>query len=532
MKQLTNIVLLSAGILLSLTGCQKGTGIDNAGKKAQFSASTGYETRTAYSGDRFKKGDKNYERIDWTAGDQIMVWSDYATVRPEGTPYFSGNNKLAVYNIGTITDSDEKSIATIEDPLGNGLQYPDSDSGTQFWGVYPASAVTESPENNTILLTIDAVQDLAENENTTTSTENPYVDYVPDMSQAYLLAYVNGAKASSATVDLPFKPAFTDFEFNLEIPADATAAADYTVNIKAIEITSTTSALSGDFTATCTNGTWAYTIAEGAAKSAKAVLPEGGFTINAQNPKLSLNVFALPQDLTNMKVTFYTNEGTKTLKLINKKENASDADSWITFAGAKKHRLNGIILPTGWLFSYITLDLQVLEWKVETLAGASEEFPQTTQFSVTGAKNGNDDLHLGESARQQWYFQSGQTVTVTFKVMLPAGGTWEVVPMGGSEATPVAADASLFTVKNVSPGDGTVENNLYGPIGTSGSTDVKLEITYNGNAGEEHSFYFLTYAYSDANKEGQKYSIDSETQLYDRGRGYHTFIVNSPLYNN
>ena len=119
-------------------------------------------------------------------------------------------------------------------------------------------------------------------------------------------------------------------------------------------------------------------------------------------------------------------------------------------------------------------------------------------------------------------------MTLTFKVMLPAGGTWELVPMGGTEANPVDADASLFTIRNVS--SGTATTNLYGPINTSGSTDVKLEITYNGSG--EHSFYFLSYAYSGPNKTGEKYSIDSETQLYDRGRGYHTFIVNSPLYNN
>ena len=514
MKQFTNIVLLSAGILLSLTGCQKGNGVENAGNHVRFNASTGYETRTAYSGVRDEN--KKIERIDWSAGDQIMVWSDNATVRKPGSPYFSGNDKLAVYSIGTITASDEKSIATVNDNLGGGLVYPDDNAGTTLWGVYPASAVTASPVNNTVSFTIDAEQQLAENANTAISEANPYVDYVPNMNQAYMLAYVSGA-TSSGTVELPFKPAFTDFEFNI------TTTLESDVTVTAVEITSTSTAVSGGFTATCTNGTWTYTIASDAGMSAKAVLPEGGYTINAQNPGLSLNVFALPQDLTNLKVTFYTSDGNKTLKLLDR-----DKTTWLTFAGTKKHRLNGIILPSGWNFKYITMDLQVLEWEVETIDGVSEEFPQTTQFSVLGAKNGNSDLHLGESARQQWYFQSGQTVTLTFKVMLPAGGTWELVPMGGTEANPVEADASLFTIRNVS--SGTATTNLYGPINTSGSTDVKLEITYNGSG--EHSFYFLSYAYSGPNKTGEKYSIDSETQLYDRGRGYHTFIVNSPLYNN
>ena len=529
MKRITNILLLSAGILLSLTGCQKGNEVENTGNLVRFSAKTGNETRTAYSG----KITNNFERIDWKAGDQIMVWSDNATVRQGGIPYFSGNSNLAVYTIGSITASNEQSIASIEDPAGNGLQYPKNNSGSTLWGVYPASAVTSSPSDNSVSFTIGAEQALAENDNTATSDSNPYVDFVPDMNQAYMVAYVSGAKAGK-TVELPFKPAFTDFEFNI------TTTLESDLTIKAIELTSTTSAVSGGFTATCTDGTWEYTIAENANLSAKAILPEGGFTINAQNPKLSLNVFALPQDLTNLKVTFYTNEGTKTLKLLDKPENNYAP---LTFTGAKKHRLNGIILPSGWIFSYITLDLQVLKWQVETLEGTSEEFPQTTQFSVTGegVKNGDSDLHLGGTGedrqkdpyRQQWYFQPRQTVIVTFKVMLPAGGTWEIVPMGGTEANPVAADASLFTVKNVSPSEGTDGSyNLYGPIGTSGSTDVKLEITYNGSDSNQHSFYFRTYAYSGKNKTGEKYNIDSETQLYDLGRGYHTFIVNSPSYNN
>ena len=42
MKKIANIVLLSAGILLSLTGCQKGSEINNdSDNLVRFSASTG-----------------------------------------------------------------------------------------------------------------------------------------------------------------------------------------------------------------------------------------------------------------------------------------------------------------------------------------------------------------------------------------------------------------------------------------------------------------------------------------------------------
>lgn len=516
MKKITSIVLLTAGILLSLTGCQKGTEVDNSGKLVRFSASTGVNTRTAYSG--VLDTEKKIERIDWTAGDEIIIWSDYATVRNGGSLY--GNDKLAVYKIGSITASGEKSVATIEDNTGGGLQYPDNEQACTFWGVYPASAVTASPEGNSVPFVIEAEQALAANDNTDAA-----YDYAPDMKQAVMLAYVSGAKGGDKSVEIPFKPAFTDFEFNLEIPADATAAENYSVTISEIEFNSESSALSGGFAATCTNGTWGYTIATDAAKTIKATLPGSGLTLDKDNPKLTLNVFALPQDITNLKVTFYTNEGPKTLKLL-----AEDKTTWLTFTGAKKHRLNGVILPTGWYFKYITLDLKVVDWQAVDVTGGSEEFPQATQFAVSGegVKNGYKDINhsIGDKDpyRQQWYFQKGQTVTVFFKIMLPVNATWLLEPVGGVEGAEVDLSPN-FVFTNAYTG-ATGDAALTGTIDDSGNTAVKVEITYTGD--DAASFFFHSYAI----KGGIKYNIDSETQIYDRGRGYHTFFVNNPAYNN
>ena len=151
-------------------------------------------------------------------------------------------------------------------------------------------------------------------------------------------------------------------------------------------------------------------------------------------------------------------------------------------------------------------------------------------------KNGDSDLHLGGTGdnrqkdpyRQQWYFIDGQTVTVFFKIMLPVEGRWELEPVGGTEENPVDGDEAYFSFDNAYTS--TVETAaLSGQIGTDGNTAVKIIITYNGPAGEAHAFYFHTYAYDAA---GNKYNIDSETQIYDRGRGYHTFFVNNSLYNN
>ena len=517
MRNIAQTILLSAGILLSLTGCQKGT-TDGSGKDVKFKASTKtYETRTSY-GDVVTEGGLDYQRIDWKSGDKILVWSDNAVVRENHShPSFTENNThIATYSISNIKTEGRKSVANIEDPAGLGLRYLDAPSvNYSFWGIYPAGAVSQNPSaaNSTVLTLMD----------NQTGIE-------PDMNQAFMTAVALDTKADTP-VELQFYPAFTALEFTLEGGDND----DYSLEISKFALESEgegATDLAGKFIATCTNGTWTYDCEdEGNSRLITVTFPQP-LTIT-KGSSASFRFFALPQDLKNLRITFWTNEGTKSTKLMKKGtvDQSIGTGDYMTFAGTKYHKIKGIVLPQGMIFSYITLDLQVLEWEAKNISGKSEEFPQSTQFSVTGAKNGRDDLDQGETARQKWYFKPGETVTVTFKVMLPAGGTWEVVPMGGEEGNAVPADANFFTVRNVSPGNGTVATNLYGPINTTGSTDVKLEITYNGTDTQPHSFYFLTYAYSGANKSGEKYSLDSETQLYDRGRGYHTFYVNNPLYN-
>ena len=520
MRRITNIILLSAGILLSLTGCQKGTVTENSDGAVRFSASTDAETRTAYSGVR----DSEKERIDWSAGDKIMIWSDKASV-PEGrTPHFPGNSNLAVYGLANIKVTDGKSVANITNETGNALHYPENDEACQFWAVYPADAVKKSPVNNAIPLTISAEQTLAANTNTTTADLN---DYVPDMKEAYMLAYASGAKESGPAVDLLFKPAFTDFEFNI------TTKLDKPLTITAMKITSESTPLSGDFTATFANNKWSFSNTDDVEMSVEATLPEGGLTIQSGAMEtLSLNIFALPQNLKDLKVIFTTSEGTKAMKLTI----PGDKTKMKEFAACKKHRINGLILPTGWFFDYITIDLQVLKWEAVDVEGAAAEFPQATQIVVSGegVKNGGPDgLNVGNGAkdpyRQMWYFQTGQKVEIWFKVMLPSEGTWQIVPKGGTYLNgPVAGDEAYFNIKNVSP-DATSETALTGPIRKEGATDVKFEITYKGTDTAEHCLYFETYV---IDKKGHRYCIDSETQLFDRDRGYHSFIVNSTLYNN
>ena len=157
MRIIAQTILLSAGILLSLTGCQKGTTV-GSGKDIKFKASANnLETRTAF-GDVVTENNLAIQRIDWKSGDKLLIWSDNAIVRENlSHPSFSSNNThIATYSVSNIREEGRKSVANIEDPAGLGLRYLDDPSlKYAFWGIYPAGAVTANPSvNNSAELTL------------------------------------------------------------------------------------------------------------------------------------------------------------------------------------------------------------------------------------------------------------------------------------------------------------------------------------------------------------------------------------------
>ena len=114
MRNIAKTILFSAGILLSLTGCQKGTTV-GGGKNVTFKASTKtQETRTTF-GDVYTENNIDYQRIKWVEGDKILVWSDNAVVKDDLThPSFSSNNtNIATYSVANIRDEEERVSPTL-----------------------------------------------------------------------------------------------------------------------------------------------------------------------------------------------------------------------------------------------------------------------------------------------------------------------------------------------------------------------------------------------------------------------------------
>lgn len=329
-------IAAAAACLLGFSGCSKNL----SGLEIRFRAKTSPaapSTKTAYSGETFEgTGGKTYERIDWTSGDIITL----AMKNSEVT--MASQN----YSVNTISTSGVNSRTDMM-PSGaeHGLTWGE---GTHdFWAGYPASKI--SVGDHSISATIPASQVATYSRKT-----GNVILFAPDMSDAFMVASLQCAPANNG-INLDFYPAFTTFDFtvgandNITITSFEMETASYETEA------STTMPLAGDVTATfdsgsgmscsyATSGTTANTIS-------LAFHNDGGEAYNpiiSTSTSMNFKVFALPQNLTGIKITFNLSDGTKrTLKL-------KQDGNWITFPATAKINISGLVVPGAvW---YITFD--------------------------------------------------------------------------------------------------------------------------------------------------------------------------------
>ena len=536
MRKNATLFLLLAGIVLTLAGCQKGaTPSDQTGKAVRFAASSGsLSTRTTFTGDGTQDGTKTdefgrkyltHERINWAVGDAVMIASDYATV------YKDPDTKYATYTVNSFTEDGDKSYATLAEKVATEELYFTDEETYKFWGIYPASLGDGSKlVSAQASYNVSGSQEPNGDPTTTTVTVGEGDDavtknlktFAADMSQAVMLAAAEGQTAQN--VDMEFYPGFTAFEFTLN-----SAYADIILKELVLKPASASKSLAGSVDAEIKKekgSTFAITYPE--AKDLTFTFPEG--TTITKTDYVTFTVFAVPENIEGLTLEFHLGEDGSEIQTATLKKNVGGEKQDISFAGCKKHYLRGIAVPGGWNFKYLTLDIDVLDWVDLESDFSSGDGVQATQFNVNGASNLRElkdaevDTHTdwtdeqkkqakeaNKTYRQWWVFPAGNTVTVTYKIMMPLEGTWTVEPCG---------DTGSFTVTSST---GALTGNLAG----ASATATYITLTITSNATDKKSLYLKTTVTSG----GETYNLDSETQLYDM-RGYHYFIVNGDVNTN
>lgn len=509
MKHFVMAVALLTGALLALQGCDPQLPLSSeAGSDVTFKPSSGYPvTKTAYSGVAETVSGRKYERIDWVVGDVIRIYSPDVVQRSDFEAGHTSGSSLhwADYKIKSVAPREEGSRysdAKLDNASGNGLVWSANGSlENRFYAVYPTPDVRESTgltpgASGRFTCTMPDEQDLSEKGN---------------MNYAFMVA--KASVAPQADVNLEFNPAFTAFQFTFKSERGS-------ITLHSFTLSSESKALCGDFGIDISNGV-RYDFTDAAGKDIVVDFGTSGKVIT-ETQALTLTVFALPQSLYNdlsIKLTMSTEgETTPYAKTLQLKKKVGDDYVGVEFTGGLKHCITGVAVNgEAWNFKSIKLTGEAIEWTTSELpAVASETQPQSTQFAVSGVLNAYDDaVELGieknKKYRQYWVL-GDNTATVTFKVFSPIGGTYEVVPEGDTDA---------FTI---SPA--TISGAINDPRTSSGVTKVSFTVKMSGTpaSGSNPRLYFKTYV---TGTDGTRYSLDSETQLFDT-RGYHYFVYSAP----
>ena len=493
MKKIIILASLIGGTLL-LAGCQKEFG---RGGEGRFVASSvaGPGTRAEYSGEGTTEGGLlTWERINWQTGDEIRIWSDAAKAR-------YGSENYSDYKVSSVdvkSGDNTRSQATVENAAANGLIWDGVESACGFWALYPAS-MAGTATGKAMNLSIAGAQTPSDG-----------------LTNAPMVAAVENVTPNSA-VTLEFYPAFTAFEITLK------SADEGSITLNSFALTSTSTALSGSYTATiAAGGSTVYSCPSYSASNNKVEYTfASGTTIN-KTKEVTFTILALPQILKNLTLEFNvtTGSGTVTRKLALNKNGSP-----IEFAARSKHRIYGLAMPGDvWKFT-LGLDFEVVEW----IDGGTHNIDYTTgaaqatgfQFNQGEYAYANDkvDVNLND-----WIITFGGSKTlsegvvyVQYTITLPENAEWSVVPVDPS---------GYFKV--VSVVDGEESPNLYGTVHSAGGVvkPIILKITPNmasipSSRPEDYTMILHTFAVV----AGRTVSIDTETQTTDQRYDYAKFVI-------
>lgn len=484
------------GLALAVSSCEKSGGSES--RQVRFSAVSRAEsvvgTRTAYSGVITEGSDnRKFERIDWLGNesntpDHIRIGMVKSANTQNQT--FAGSSEYVISVVNT-TDNGRKSVATVEPASAPGLQWGDNEGLYRFMGVYPSSGTiaydgSVNPGVGTVSgMSIPATQNVdATRTETVTSETMTNVKYLPNMSNAWMLADVQGVE-EGANVELQFYPAFTAFEFNI-LCSDASSSDR--VYIRSFTLSSASLDIWGSYSA-------ALAVDGGSVFTLPTAGTNKSVTVNFANPvevsgtkSVTFTLFTLPRLLNDLSISITasrdTQQGTFTRTLALKQDNA-----FIPFAAGMKHRILAVSMPSGDF--RLIFDFRVDEWREATDNPYSYTSPSpglirsydptyrrfdssTTPFSDT-ERTPYPSAAPSPSSDAEW---ANTAIQVSYGYMNKGG---EVVPLD---------DAALAT--DVS-GNYKAYRSAYSPIielNTQGDVSAALRLVL-----DNPSFKFIKYEF-------------------------------------
>ena len=534
MRKATFIVLLGAGIILSLAGCQKGPERSQTANLVKFKATSAAPlTRAAYAtgSDAVVGG---VQRIDWKAGDQVLVWSDKALNQ------LSPAKKQYTYAVGTITTTGAKSIATAYDDASQGLTWTEGVSTFKF-AAYSKQGISEDAwdaDGNPTALTASVPA-----EQTVTFTDG----YGLSGMDMFLIANPLSV-AANTEVDLQFEPYFTAFEINV--------ASTDEIKIKGVTLRSEArtngantfgpSTMNGSFTAFMSladaNPAWVVTVPETTVDNAKVATT---FATPIELTKASEDaaktnearfvLFATPNDITSLTMDFLIenaagNEEHRRVTLAYAKaEGEHAAGDPVTFAARKKHKITGLTLAP--INKDVELILKVMPWEDET--GTVTYGTEAIANAVALEYASGAGVNSGGSRRRENYFAeaydpgTGETpatdanpIVAYFSVFAPYETTttgegesavttvttkWKITVTGATDKMDVNISSPI-----PSPTSGitkTVNND--GSIVLSGPTGTRVEFKVSRKAAVTASDQ-IQLNFGVVMSDGREFSINSE----------------------
>ena len=338
----TKYLLLSVAAILALLAASSCTK-EYAGKEIRFRASTSpfaAQTKTAYSGEVIG----GLERINWSATDIIRIYSPQAACNNDNTYHWADYKPSDIAPDDTYNVRSNAGSMTPQQTRG-GLAWEGA-GNYDFYAIYPAPAddpaatvrgTSAAPFECAITAaqvgTATTVSALETGSSSTTV-------YYPPMTNAHMVAY--DQKSQGADINLLFEPAYTAFHISAGAPAAESAKV-----IKSVAITSTSTALAGDYTAYYDSGSsaWVYDIT-GTDQTVTFTFSGGNYTIQP-GETVEFVLFALPQTLTDLTIVFTMGDNTtRSLKLKKTTpDSGTNSAGYINFGACTKHFIKGLLIP-------------------------------------------------------------------------------------------------------------------------------------------------------------------------------------------